>query len=250
MNAMTDNFSENLAKPCQKADQPAQVTETAVATAAANGGPARLKPSQERALGALVECRSIAAAARKAQVGDRTLRRWLHEDVRFQTRLRQLSQESLAHARLRLHTGASDAVEMMFALIKSPERVESGRATLVRTALDFAFRSGAYSDLTGRIAALEAASKEKERPELVGRAALPASRIRQPGCRSWRGAGRTIPTPSPGSRTAPFTVTIGRSGRRPLKSSYEAGRTTPRCRGFLWIANSVRMSEPPGPPLG
>ena len=30
MNAMNDNFAENLAKPCQKADQPAQVTEVAV----------------------------------------------------------------------------------------------------------------------------------------------------------------------------------------------------------------------------
>ena len=104
MNAMNDNFTENLAKPCQKADQPAQVTEVAVATTAASGRPAKLKPSQERALVALVECRSIAAAARQAPVGDRTLRRWLHEDARFQTRLQQLSQQSLAHATLRLQS--------------------------------------------------------------------------------------------------------------------------------------------------
>ena len=32
MNAMNDNFAENLAKPCQKADQPAQVTAVAVMT--------------------------------------------------------------------------------------------------------------------------------------------------------------------------------------------------------------------------
>ena len=157
MNAMNDNLAENLAKPCQTADSPTEVPEVAIATTAANGPLPKLKPSQERALVALVECRSIAAAARQAQVGDRTLRRWLHEDARFQTRLRQLSQQSLTLARLRLNSGASDAVEMMFDLIKSPDRIESARVTLVRTALDFAFRSGAYSDLTGRIAALEAA---------------------------------------------------------------------------------------------
>ena len=157
MNAMNDNLAQNLAKLCQRADSSTEVTEGAVATTAVNGPPAKLKPSQERALVALVECRSIAAAARQAQVGDRTLRRWLHEDARFQARLRQLNQESLAHARLRLNRGASDVVEMMFDLIKSPDRVESARVTLVRTALDFAFRSGAYSDLTGRVVALEAA---------------------------------------------------------------------------------------------
>ncbi len=53
---------------------------------------------------------------------------------------------------------------MMFALIESPQRVESARVTLVRTALHFAFRTGADSDLTGRIAALEAASGENARP--------------------------------------------------------------------------------------
>ncbi len=37
-------------------------------------------PSQKRALAALLEARSIAAAARKARVGDSTLRRWLRED--------------------------------------------------------------------------------------------------------------------------------------------------------------------------
>ena len=46
MNAMNDNLAENLAKPCQKAGQPPQVTEVAVATTAASGRPAKLKPSQ------------------------------------------------------------------------------------------------------------------------------------------------------------------------------------------------------------
>ncbi len=157
---MNDNTAKNLAKLCQKADQPAPVTKRAVATTSANGRPAKLKLSQERALVALVECRSIAAAARQAQVGDRTLRRWLHEDVQFQTRLRQLSQDSLAHATFRLHRGASVAVHMTFALIESPDRVKRARVTRVPTARDFAFRSGHYSGLTGRIAALEATFKQ------------------------------------------------------------------------------------------
>ena len=157
---MNDKTTENLAKSCQAADQPAPVTKRAVATTPANGRPAKLKPSQERALVALLECRSIAAAARQAQVGDRTLRRWLHEDVHFQTRLRQLSQESLAHATLRLHNGASDAVHMTFVLIESPERIESPRVTRARTSRKASGRSGYYRDLRRRVTSLEAAFKQ------------------------------------------------------------------------------------------
>jgi len=46
-----------------------------------NGG---LTPSQERAIEALLASRSIAAAARQANVGESSLRRWLREDDNFQ----------------------------------------------------------------------------------------------------------------------------------------------------------------------
>ncbi len=112
-------------------------------------------PSQQRALVALVGARSIAAAARTAGVGESSIRRWLREDERFRTKLRQLREEALSHASLRLQQGASRAVETMLELIQSKDRIEVGRASLVRAAIDLAFRSGAYSDLVERVAALE-----------------------------------------------------------------------------------------------
>ena len=51
-------------------------------------------PSQQRALVALVEARSIVAAARTAGVGESSIRRWLREDERFKTKLRQLREEA------------------------------------------------------------------------------------------------------------------------------------------------------------
>ena len=114
-----------------------------------------LTPSQERAIAALLECCSIAAAARQAEVGERSIRRWLREDERFHTKLRQLRQAALSHASLRLQQGVSRAVEAMLNLIGSEKRIEPGRASLVRAAIDLAFRSGAYSDLAERIATLE-----------------------------------------------------------------------------------------------
>ena len=114
-----------------------------------------LTSSQVRAIAALLGARSIAEAARQARVGESSIRRWLREDERFQTKLRQLREEALSHASIRLRQGASATVEKMLNLINSKERIESGRASLVRTALDFAFRSGAYSDLAQRLTALE-----------------------------------------------------------------------------------------------
>ncbi len=118
--------------------------------------------SQKRALMALLEARSVAAAARKARVGDSTLRRWLREDEGFQTKLRQLREEALSHASLRLQHGASRAVEAMLNLIESKDRIEVGRASLVRAAIDLAFRSGAYSDLADRVAVLEDNAPDRE----------------------------------------------------------------------------------------
>ena len=123
-----------------------------------------LTSSQVRAIAALLEARSIVEAARQARVGESSIRRWLRQDEQFQTKLRRLREAALSHASLRLQQGASAAVEKMLSLIDSKERIESGRASLVRTALDFAFRSGAYSDLAERLTALE------DSPELSQRA--------------------------------------------------------------------------------
>ena len=134
---------ENPLKPAQNGFDP-------------NGlDPNGLKPTQERALAAMLEARSIAAAARRAEVGESTLRRWLREDEHFQTALRQMREEALSHASLRLQEGASRAVERLLTLMESEEKIEPGRVTLVRTALDFAFRAGAYTTLADRVAALE-----------------------------------------------------------------------------------------------
>jgi hypothetical protein len=46
-------------------------------------------------------------------------------------------------------------VQALVDLLASKDRIEPGRAALVRTALDFAFRAGSYTDLAERIEELE-----------------------------------------------------------------------------------------------
>ncbi len=114
-----------------------------------------LTPGQELALPALLTCPTIRAAAKQAGVSERSMRRWMHEDEHFQRTLRQLRNEALGQAATHLQQGAIQAVGAMYDLIDSDRLIETGRATLIRTALDFAFRSGAYGDLADRIADLE-----------------------------------------------------------------------------------------------
>ena len=118
-----------------------------------------LTPSQERAIAALLTARSVAAAARQANVGQSTLRRWLREDDNFQTQFRQYRQEALSHAALILQLGAAEAVWIMRELIRTNAPVERTRVSLIRTAIEYAFRSAVYLDIIDRVKALEKAQR-------------------------------------------------------------------------------------------
>ena len=127
--------------------------------------PRNLDPSQQRALVALFEERSIAAAARRTGIGERTIRRWLHDNPDFRDELRHIRRQQLAHAATRLQSTSSQAVQTLLDLLASKDHIETGRAALIRTALDFAFRAGSYTDLAERIDELEqAAAEQKDRP--------------------------------------------------------------------------------------
>ena len=121
-----------------------------------------LTPSQERAIRAMLTARSIAAAARQADVGQSTLRRWLREDDNFQNKLRQFREQALSHAALLLQQGAATAVAIMYELIQSGRPIEPGRVTLIRTAIEYAFRSAVYCDIIERVKALEKAQRQNQ----------------------------------------------------------------------------------------
>ena len=114
-----------------------------------------LTPSQERAIEALLASRSIAATACRAQVGESSLRRWLRQDNNFQNKLRRIREEALSHAALQLQQGVSSAVGTHYDLIQRDKRIEPGRASLIRAAVDFGFRSSVYNDVIERLQTVE-----------------------------------------------------------------------------------------------
>jgi len=120
-----------------------------------NGLPTR----QDRALMALLESPSIAAAARQAEVGESTLRQWLRKDEDFQAMLRLIRHETLSHVTTRLQQEAEKALDKASKMLAANKRIEPGRASLIRTLLDFAYRSNAHSDIAGVVRSLEKAIK-------------------------------------------------------------------------------------------
>jgi len=118
-----------------------------------------LTTRQDRALMALLEAPSIVAAARKAEVGESTLRQWLREDENFQAMLRLIRHETLSHVTTRLQQEAEKAVAAASTMIASKRKIEPGRASLIRTLFDFAYRSNAHSDIAGVVRSLETVIK-------------------------------------------------------------------------------------------
>ena len=86
-----------------------------------------LTPGQERAIRALLTARSVAAAARQANVGQSTLRRWLREDDNFETELHRYREEALCFASLILQRNLAWVVGLMYEFIKTDARSRTGR---------------------------------------------------------------------------------------------------------------------------
>ena len=63
-----------------------------------------------------------------------------------------------------LQQGAARAVAIMYELIQSGRPIEPGRVTLIRTAIEYAFRSAVYCDIIERVKALEKAQPADRNP--------------------------------------------------------------------------------------
>ncbi len=67
---------------------------------------------QDKAIAALLTCRTIAEAAKLAQVGERSIYRWLKQDT-FQSHLRRARRQALSQALGRLQQVADRAVDTL-----------------------------------------------------------------------------------------------------------------------------------------
>lgn len=116
----------------------------------------RLTARQERAVVALLEQPTLRAAAGAAGVSERTLRRWLADDVGFQAAYRAARTQVLQQATGRLQTAATEAVDTLRGLLRSEEKAEV-RCKAALGILSSAATFERLENLGARIEALEAA---------------------------------------------------------------------------------------------
>jgi hypothetical protein len=112
---------------------------------------------QERALLALLAEPSIAAAAKGAKIGERTLRRWLVQPA-FVDSYRAARRESVDQATARLQHAATDAVQTLVDVMNETTATPAARVAAARTLLEEMRRAVELDDLPERVATLEAAA--------------------------------------------------------------------------------------------
>lgn len=113
-----------------------------------------LSSAQEQSILALLTEPSIAAAASKAGVGERTLHRWLRQ-ADFANEYRRSRREAFAQAIGLTQRSSAGAVAVLLRIMHDPKATWSSRVNAASHILRFARESIELDDLVARIDALE-----------------------------------------------------------------------------------------------
>ena len=99
---------------------------------------AGISPTQEVAIQALLTTRTVATAAKKAGVGERTLYRWLSKDRDFRRAYRDARTRIFERAVSKLAALSNTAVDELRKILKNPKVAPRDRLTAIRTVLEHA----------------------------------------------------------------------------------------------------------------
>jgi hypothetical protein len=122
---------------------------------AENGQSSSLSRAQEKALAALLAQPTIALAAASAQVGERTLYRWLAEHQAFQAEYRRMRRQVLNNAIWTMQRAADKAVAVAISLMSDPETPSSTRLAAARAVLELSLEFLKVEELEERLRLLE-----------------------------------------------------------------------------------------------
>lgn len=120
---------------------------------------ARNEASRERAIVALLSERSLGAAARKARVGERTIRRWIAEDIEFQRDLAVARRASFEAGVQRVQSLMGQAVSVLEDLL-AEKKHPAVRLGAARTVIELALNRNDAEVLLTRVEELERLQRE------------------------------------------------------------------------------------------
>ncbi len=114
-----------------------------------------LKPQQEKAIDALLSCKTLTDAAKKIKSERKTLYRWLQDDDAFKQAYRTARAEIVRHSITRLQKASSAAVDTLEQIMNNEETPPHTRASAARTILEMSFRAIETEDIIARVEQLE-----------------------------------------------------------------------------------------------
>jgi hypothetical protein len=115
----------------------------------------KLPRKQEVAISALLTCPSLGEAARRAKIGEYTLRRWL-QDADFTEAYRQARRQVVQSAIVQIQVACGEAVQTLRVIMGNADAPASARVSAARTVLEMAVKAVELEDLEQRLTALEA----------------------------------------------------------------------------------------------
>jgi hypothetical protein len=113
-----------------------------------------LSAKQQKAIAALMTCRTARAAAKQAQIGERELYRWL-QDAAFQAELKRAGQEAIDAAIRRLATLTGTAIDTLQWQMNAKNTTPSVKVRAADIVLARLLNLKELSDLEARITHLE-----------------------------------------------------------------------------------------------
>jgi len=119
---------------------------------------AKLSRKKEQAITSLLQCPTIADAAKASGIGEATLFRWL-KDTEFMMEFRNARMEIVRHAIAQLQNATGQAVQTLREVMTDEECTPSSRVTAAKTILEMSFRAVEIESLEERIVALEEANQ-------------------------------------------------------------------------------------------
>ena len=114
----------------------------------------KVSRKQETVIAALLAQPTINAAAQQADIGERTLLRWLKDDA-FQVAYREARRAVVQQAITHVQRVCSDAVSTLQTVMADTDAPASARVSAAKAVLETAVKAVALEDLEARIGALE-----------------------------------------------------------------------------------------------
>ena len=123
---------------------------------------AHITAKQEKAIMELLRNPTVRDASQQAQVGERTLWRWLQEED-FREAYMEARKQAFSRALGLLQQALSEAVLVLKDVMNNPDTRDSSRVSSAKAILDTGLKAMELDDLEERISRLEGMAKEAGR---------------------------------------------------------------------------------------